>query len=143
MALLSAARSTSPPIPKVDRRAGGARVAQLGLPRRGRGFVVCGSRSLRGAKKHRTAASFRDSVASRLTAWVPIAGPARAIASVALPASGRRVCASVIFRASRLAAVLWSSKNKVRVLLCCAGAPASCLFPPFGAKLYTHGALFA
>ena len=60
----------------------GARVAQqLVLPRRGRGFVVCGSRSLRGAKKHQTAAGFRVSVASRLTARVPIAGPARPTAS--------------------------------------------------------------
>ena len=44
MALFSAARSTSPPpIPEVDRRAGRKGVAQLGVSRHGRPFVVCAS----------------------------------------------------------------------------------------------------
>ena len=41
MALLSAARPASPPIPEEDRRANRGGVAQLGVSRRGRLFVVC------------------------------------------------------------------------------------------------------
>ena len=43
----------------------GAAVAQLGVSRRGRRFVVSASRSLSGAIKHRTAVVFCVSVASR------------------------------------------------------------------------------
>ena len=78
-----------------------AGVAQLGVSRRGFGFVVCASRSLRGAKKHRTAALFRVSVASHLPTRVPIAGLIYAVASVALPASDRRNSTSVISRLAR------------------------------------------
>ena len=117
----------------------GASVAQLGLSCRGRGFVLCGSRSLLGAKKHRTAAGFRVvvSVASHLTAQFPIVGPARAIASVALPASSRRVCASVISRIAPAGGCLVVVKNKVRFLLLC--CTRFFLLPPFGATFYTHG----
>ena len=49
MALLSAARSTSPPpILEADLRTGRGGVAQLGVSRHGRPFVVCASRSLGG-----------------------------------------------------------------------------------------------
>ena len=41
---------------------GRAGVAQLAVSRRGRCFVVCASRSLRGAKKHRTAVILGTSV---------------------------------------------------------------------------------
>ena len=44
MALFSAARSTKPPIPEIDRQMGRAGVAQLAVSRRGRCFVVCASR---------------------------------------------------------------------------------------------------
>ena len=44
MALFSAARSTRAPIPDVDRRTSRGGVAQLGVSRRGCGFVVCASR---------------------------------------------------------------------------------------------------
>ena len=85
MALFSATQPTSPPIPEVDRRTGRAGVAQLGVsPRRGRRSVVCVSRSLRGAMKHRTAAIFRVSVASHLSARIPTADPICAMGSVAL-----------------------------------------------------------
>ena len=55
MALFSAAQSTKPPIPEVGRQMGRAGVAQLAVSRRGRCFVVCASRSLRGAKKSKEA----------------------------------------------------------------------------------------
>ena len=58
--------------------------AQLGVSRRGCGFVVCGSRSLRGAKKHRTAALFCVSVASHLPARIPIVGLICAMGSAGL-----------------------------------------------------------
>ena len=70
--------------------------AQLGVSRRGCGFVVCASRSLRGAKRHRTAALFRVSVAIHLPARVAIVGLICAMASAALPASDRRNSTSVI-----------------------------------------------
>ena len=98
MALFSAARSTRAPIPEVDRRTSRGGVAQLGVSRRGCGFVVCASRSLRGAKRHRTAALFRVSVASHLPARVAIVGLICAMASAALPASDRRNSTSVISR---------------------------------------------
>ena len=44
---------------------GRAGVAQLAVSRRGRCFVVCASRSLRGAKKHRTAVILCTSVSIR------------------------------------------------------------------------------
>jgi len=78
-----------------------AGVAQLGVSRRGFGFVVCASRSLRGAEKHRTAALFRLLVASHLPARVAIVGLICAMASVALPASDRRNSTSVISRLAR------------------------------------------
>ena len=96
MALFSAARSTRAPIPEVGRRTSRGGVAQLGVSRRGCGFVVCASRSLRGAKRHRTAALFRVSVASHLPARVAIVGLICAMASAALPASDRRNSTSVI-----------------------------------------------
>ena len=43
----------------------GAGVAQLGVSRRGRRFVVCAPRSLRGAKKHPTAVILGTSVSIR------------------------------------------------------------------------------
>ena len=61
-------------------------------------FVVCASGSLRGAKRHRTAALFRVSVASHLPARVAIVGLICAMASVALPASDRRNSTSAISR---------------------------------------------
>ena len=97
----SAARSTRAPIPEVDRRTRRGGVAQLGVSRRGCGFVVCASRSLRGAKRHRTAALFRVLVASHLPARVAIVGLICAMASAALPASARRNSTSVISRLAR------------------------------------------
>ena len=77
----------------------GAGVAQLGVSRRGRRFVVRrASRPLRGAKKHRTAAVFRVSVASHLPARIPIAGPVYAMGCAALSACDRRNFTSVISR---------------------------------------------
>ena len=76
----------------------GAGVAQLGVSRRGRRFVVRASRSLRGAKKHRTAAVFRVSVASHLPARIPIVGPICAMGCAALSACDRRNFTSVISR---------------------------------------------
>jgi len=102
-----------------------AGVAQLGVSRRGFGFVVCASRSLRGAEKHRTAALFRLLVASHLPARVAIVGLICAMASVALPASDRRNSTSVISRLAR--GGCWVViKKKVRFLLRCASA-----FGPF------------
>ena len=101
MALFSAARSTRAPIPEVDRRTSRGGVAQLGVSRRGCSFVVCASRSLRGAKSHRTAALFRVPVASHLPARVAIVGLISAMASAALPASERRNSTSVISRLAR------------------------------------------
>lgn len=95
--------------------------AQLGVSRRGCGFVVCASRSLRGAKKHRTAALFCVSVASHLPARVAIVGLICAMASAALPASDRRNSTSVISRLAR--GGCWVViKKKVRFLLRCASA---------------------
>ena len=134
MALFSAARSTRAPIPEVDRRTSRGGVAQLGVSRRGCGFVVCASRSLRGAKRHRTAALFRVSVASHLPARVAIVGLICAMASAALPASDRRNSTSVISRLARggcWLAVGWSSKKKVRYLLRCASAQSPFLIPLF------------
>ena len=121
MALFSAARSTRAPIPEVDRRKSRGGVAQLRVPRRGCGFVVCASRSLRGAKRHQTAALFCVSVASQLPARVAIVGLICAMASTALPASDRRNSTSVI---SCLACGgCWVViKKKVRFLLRCASA---------------------
>ena len=76
----------------------GAGVAQVGVSRRGRRFVVRASRSLRGAKKHRTAAVFRVSVASHLPARIPIVGPICAMGCAALSACDRRNFTSVISR---------------------------------------------
>ena len=102
--------------------------AQLGVSRRGCGFVVCASRSLRGAKKHRTAALFCVSVASHLPARIPIAGLICAMGSVALPASDRRISTSAI-RVSRLAAVVWRQGKKVMVFLPSDCAPSLFLIP--------------
>ena len=102
--------------------------AQLGVSRRGCGFVVCASRSLRGAKKHRTAALFCVSVASHLPARIPIAGLICAMGSVALPASDRRISTSAI-RVSRLAAVVWRQGEKVMVFLPSDCAPSLFLIP--------------
>ena len=102
MALFSAARSTRAPIPEVGRRKSRGGVAQLGVSRRGRRFVVRASRSLRGAKKHRTAAVFRVSVASHLPARIPIVGPIYAMGRAALSAFDRRNFTSVISRPALL-----------------------------------------
>ena len=102
--------------------------AQLGVSRRGCGFVVCASRSLRGAKKHRTAALFCVSVASHLPARIPIAGLICAMGSVAMPASDRRISTSAI-RVSRLAAVVWRQGKKVMVFLPSDCAPSLFLIP--------------
>ena len=51
---------------------GRARVAQLAVSRRGRGFVVCASRLLRGAKKHRAAVILDTSVSIRVPARTPL-----------------------------------------------------------------------
>ena len=111
--------------------------AQLGVSRRGCGFVVCASRSLRGAKKHRTAALFCVLVASHLPARTPIVGLICAMGSVALPASDRRNSTSVI---SRLApGGCWVViKKKLRFFLCCASAFGSFLIPLFGTNFYTR-----
>ena len=116
-----------------------AGVAQLGVSRRGFGFVVCASRSLRGAKKHRTAALFRVSVASHLPTRVPIAGLIYAVASVALPASDRRNSTSVISRLAR--GGCWVViKKKVGFLLRCASAFGPFLILLFGTNFYTRQA---
>ena len=52
---------------------GRAGVAQLALSHRGRCFVVCASRSLRGAKKHPTAVILGDSASIRVPARIPLA----------------------------------------------------------------------
>ena len=136
MALFSAARSTRAPIPEVDRRTSRGGVAQLGVSRRGCGFVVCASRSLRGAKRHRTAALFRVSVASHLPARVAIVGLICAMASAALPASDRRNSTSGISCLAR--GGCWVViKKKVRFLLRCASA-WGLFFPLFGTKFYTR-----
>ena len=58
-----------------------AEVAQLGVSRHGRCFVVCASRSLRGAKKHRTAGIWGISVSMRVPARIPLVSMARALRS--------------------------------------------------------------
>ena len=60
---------------------GRAGVAQLAVSRRGRRFVVCASRSLRGAKKHRTAVILGTSVSFRVPARIPLVSTARALRS--------------------------------------------------------------
>ena len=81
MALFSAAQSTKPPIPEVDRRMGRAGVAQLAVSHRDRCFVVFASRSLRGAKKHPTAVILGNSVSIRVPARIPLVSTARALRS--------------------------------------------------------------
>ena len=90
----------------------GAGVAQLGVSRRGRRFVVRASRSLRGAKKHRTAAVFRVSVASHLPARIPIVGPICAMGRAALSACDRRNFTSVISRPAPGVWLVGSKKNR-------------------------------
>ena len=79
----------------------GERVAQLAVSRRGRCFVVCASRLLGGAKKHRAAVAFCVSVASYLLSRVQIAAPICAAGPVALLVSVRRISASAISRLAR------------------------------------------
>ena len=57
----------------------GAGVAQLGVSRRGRRFVVCASRSLRGAKKHPTAVILGTFVSIRVPARLPLVSTACAL----------------------------------------------------------------
>ena len=63
----------------------GPGVAQLGVSRHGRCFVVCASRSLRdvlrGAKKHQTAGIWGISVSMRVPAHIPLVNTARALRS--------------------------------------------------------------
>jgi len=59
----------------------GPGVAQLGVSRHGRCFVVCAYRSLRGAKKHRTAGIWGISVSMRVPARIPLVSTARALRS--------------------------------------------------------------
>ena len=125
MALFSAARSTSPPSPNSVVGRAGAGFAQLGVSRRGCGFVVCASRALRGEKKHRTAALFRVSVASHLPARIPIVGLTCAMGSVALLASDCRNSTSV---SSRLAPGGCWVVVKKKVRFCFAARARSVLF---------------
>ena len=61
---------------------GRAGVAQLAGSRRGRCFVVCASRSLRGAKKkHRAVVILGTSVSIRVPARTPLVSTARALRS--------------------------------------------------------------
>ena len=126
----------APPSPNSVVGRAGAGFAQLGVSRRGCGFVVCASRALRGAKKHRTAALFRVSVASHLPARIPIVGLTCAMGSVALLASDRRNSTSV---SSRLApGGCWVVVKKSEVLLRCASAFGPFLIPLFGTEFYTR-----
>ena len=101
MALFSAARSTSAPIPEVDRRTsrGGGRAAR-GVSSwfwfRGLCFSVAAW-----CEEAPDGSSFSYLVASHLPARVAIVGLICAMASVALPASDRRNSTSVISRLAR------------------------------------------
>ena len=139
MALFSAARSTSPrpqsPKSVVGRVRSG--FAQLGVSRRGCGFVVCASRSLRGAKKHRTAALFlcfsRESP--------PHAHPDRRpdiCHGFCRPAGLRSPEFHFGHFASRAWRLLGGHQKKVRFSLCCASALGSFLIPLFGTNFYTR-----
>ena len=139
MALFSAARSTSAPIPEVDRRTsrGGGRAAR-GVSSwfwsRGLCFSVaawCGEAP--------DGSSFRVLVASHLPARVAIVGLICAMASVALPASDRRNSTSFISRLAR--GGCWVViKKKVRFLLRCASAFGPFLILLFGTNFYTRQA---
>ena len=116
MALFSAARSTSAPIPEVDRRTsrGGGRAAR-GVSSwfwfRGLCFSVaawCGEAP--------DGSSFRVLVASHLPARVAIVGLICAMASVALPASDRRNSTSVISRLAPGGCRVAPKKKKVGFL---------------------------
>ena len=89
----------------------GPGVAQLGVSRRGRRFVVCASRSVWCKKTPDGGFVSCSSVASHLPARIPTAGSVGAMGSVVLPASGRCGPTSVI-RASRPAAVVWRPIKK-------------------------------
>jgi len=93
-------------------------------------FVVCASRSLRGAKKHPTAVILGNSVSIRVPARIPLVSTARARRS---PGSGPKISASSPrwFRASRLAGVCRSSGKKSRFFRHSACAFGSFLIPPF------------
>ena len=93
----------------------GPGVAQLGVSRRGRRFVVCASRSVWCKKTPDGGFVSCSSVASHLPARIPTAGSVGAMGSVVLPASGRCGPTSVI-RASRPAAVVWRPIKKVGFL---------------------------
>ena len=67
---------------------GRAGVAQLVVSRRGRCFVVCASRSLRGAKKHRTAVGLGTLVSIRAPVRIPPVSTARALRSARRKAAG-------------------------------------------------------
>ena len=137
MALFSAARSTSAPIPEFGCRTsrGGVRAARgvsswlwfrcLRFP----GAAWC--------KEAPDGGCFRVSVASHLPARIPIVGLTCAMGSVALLASDRRNSTSV---SSRLApGGCWVVvKKKVRFLLRCASAFGPFLIPLFGTEFYTR-----
>ena len=93
----------------------GPGVAQLGVSRRGRRFVVCASRSVWCKKTPDGGFVSCSSVASHLPARIPTAGSVGAMGSVVPPASGRCGSTSVI-RASRPAAVVWRPRKKVGFL---------------------------
>ena len=68
------------------------------VSRHGRCFVVCASRSLRGAKKHRTAGIWGISVSMRVPARTPLVSTARALSSARRRAYHFRVFTSVVSR---------------------------------------------
>ena len=77
---------------------GRAGVAQLAVSRRGRCFVVCASRSLRGAKKNRTAVILGTSASIRVPARIPLVSTARALRSARRRAEHFSVFTSVVSR---------------------------------------------
>ena len=134
MALFSAARSTSPPIPEADRRTsrGGGRAAR-GVS--SWSWFRCLRFSVaawcKEASDGGTFAIFRVSVASRLPARTSIVGLICAVGSVSLPASDRRNATSSVI--SRLVpGGCWV------VIAACTSALDPFLISPFGTEFYTR-----
>ena len=111
---------------------GRAGVAQLAVSRRSRCFVVCASRSLRGAKKHRTAVILGTSVSIRVPARIPLAagehGPCAEVRKAAGLTFSRLHFGGFAPRAWRVSAGRLERSRGFRHSTCAFG---SFLIPPF------------
>ena len=135
MALFSAARSTKSPIPEVDhRQMGRAGVAQLAVSRRGRCFVLCASRSLRGWRKEAPDGGDLGYFGLDSRPYAHPAGqhgPCTEVRKAAGLAFSRLHFGGSAPRAWRLAGVCRSSGEKSRVFRHSTCAFGSFLIPPF------------